>query len=428
MMLLFQVLGRGRSGSAQRGRGNRSPSPPTGRGASPAPSMKSVGSGTSLEDSLIASIVLVTSLGRELQFGSRMDKVKGEEFSFKANHGYEVEDIIFNEKTCTGIKTVPFLVAWSPEKVSSLQTAYHPAAEAVSSLLLRLSQHMSEKHSKFTSMEARRLSLRSNCTTDELDASAKSQLSIETPAFWDTSLLGETRCALAEVPAATLQSLEVMMLNLFARSSSCANQRARVPNSMELVKGLHLQSLRGWLAFTKRQKDMSTDLQNMENDELQHETSGYLTCKTAGFLDSFACPLDEVTRCAWLFHGIDPSVADDLGNTDFSVDKSGVEEGKLYGRGLYFTEWCGDVDERSSTSSGGLHCMMLCRVALGNVLVEDELLPDVVGLVNKCIDGPYHSVIGDRSARCNGARREFVVYDKDQVYPEFLLWYRRIYS
>jgi len=72
--------------------------------------------------------------------------------------------------------------------------------------------------------------------------------------------------------------------------------------------------------------------------------------------------------------------------------------------------------------------MMLCRVALGNVLVEDELLPDVVGLVNKCIDGPYHSVIGDRSARCNGARREFVVYDKDQVYPEFLLWYRRIYS
>jgi len=42
------------------------------------------------------------------------------------------------------------------------------------------------------------------------------------------------------------------------------------------------------------------------------------------------------------------------------------------------------------------------------------------------MNGAYHSVLGDRE-HARGTFREFIVYDDNQVYPEFLLWYRRLY-
>jgi len=36
-------------------------------------------------------------------------------------------------------------------------------------------------------------------------------------------------------------------------------------------------------------------------------------------------------------------------------------------------------------------------------------------------------VIGDRGFRANGFR-EFVVFDSNQVYPEFIVWYRKDFA
>ena len=38
--------------------------------------------------------------------------------------------------------------------------------------------------------------------------------------------------------------------------------------------------------------------------------------------------------------------------------------------------------------------------------------------------GEYHSVLGDRE-KCRGTFREFMVYDNAQIYPEWIIWYRR---
>ena len=38
--------------------------------------------------------------------------------------------------------------------------------------------------------------------------------------------------------------------------------------------------------------------------------------------------------------------------------------------------------------------------------------------------GGFHSVLGDRE-KARGTYREFVVYDQDQAYPEYLIIYRR---
>jgi hypothetical protein len=49
------------------------------------------------------------------------------------------------------------------------------------------------------------------------------------------------------------------------------------------------------------------------------------------------------------------------------------------------------------------------------------------GLLRQIRDKRYHSLLGDRE-KCRKTFREFVVYDDDQVYPEFAVWYERVYE
>ena len=47
--------------------------------------------------------------------------------------------------------------------------------------------------------------------------------------------------------------------------------------------------------------------------------------------------------------------------------------------------------------------------------------------MNEVLYGPYDSVLGDRE-KCRGTYKEFVIYDADQVYPAYVVKYRRIVS
>merc|ERR1712094_158231 len=42
-----------------------------------------------------------------------------------------------------------------------------------------------------------------------------------------------------------------------------------------------------------------------------------------------------------------------------------------------------------------------------------------------CLRGKFHSVLGDRR-KCRGTFREFVVFDEDQVYANYILAYTRV--
>merc|ERR1719359_614018 len=70
---------------------------------------------------------------------------------------------------------------------------------------------------------------------------------------------------------------------------------------------------------------------------------------------------------------------------------------------------------------------MVCRCIGGRCYVhaakdinKEELRSDV-------FDGPCHSVFGDREM-LGKPYREVVVYDRDQVFPEWLLIYERCYK
>ena len=41
------------------------------------------------------------------------------------------------------------------------------------------------------------------------------------------------------------------------------------------------------------------------------------------------------------------------------------------------------------------------------------------------LDGPFHSVLGDRVVKLGKPYREVVVHDNNQIFPEFILYYKR---
>lgn len=43
-----------------------------------------------------------------------------------------------------------------------------------------------------------------------------------------------------------------------------------------------------------------------------------------------------------------------------------------------------------------------------------------------CIEGSFDSVLGDRE-KCRGTYKEFVLFDSEDVYPEYVIEYQRVY-
>jgi len=160
------------------------------------------------------------------------------------------------------------------------------------------------------------------------------------------------------------------------------------------------------------------------------------TCKTnLGDDGADNAILARANLCAeanefYLFHGTKPSAVKAICDDDFELRMAGGNAGTLYGPGLYFAESSSKSDEYADDDKegifAGLYAMILCRVTCGNMHYTDEVRPNVQSLVDSCIrDKTHQSILGDRE-KCRGTYREFIVFDKDQAYPEYVIIYRRV--
>jgi len=161
--------------------------------------------------------------------------------------------------------------------------------------------------------------------------------------------------------------------------------------------------------------------------------------------------LDAQVNENWLFHGTTRAAAEGIAENDFRLDLTGSNAGTLYGKGIYLAENVSKSDEYGEGPKGpageeqmeaGFEApkpkgpppplvresfMLVCRSTLGKVFYTDEQRPDPEKLVKSCTKGgEYQCVLGDRLKR-NGTYREIVVYSDDQVYPEFIVRYERIF-
>ena len=141
--------------------------------------------------------------------------------------------------------------------------------------------------------------------------------------------------------------------------------------------------------------------------------------------DSLNAALNEV----YLFHGTSITSAEGISKTGFRIDLAGSAAGAMFGKGAYFAERSTKSDEyvkptriKIGLSEETHFAMFLCRVCL----CELYRITDFDRSAERKVLGSkdYDSLLGDREA-ASGTYREFIVYDADQVYPEYVIIYKR---
>merc|ERR1712023_383506 len=175
-----------------------------------------------------------------------------------------------------------------------------------------------------------------------------------------------------------------------------------VPDRLLVTRGQRCQNVQNWVEYSRRRWEIRGELKADKG-----LTKSIENVKTAGVLpraDRFQ--LDSDANEEFLFHGTNDSAAEGITRGDFLVNLAGSNAGTLYGRGVYLAESCSKSDEYSAENSDGMRCMLLCRTTLGNVLYCDAVRPPVDYLVHLCVNGPFHSVLGDRE-KARGTFREF---------------------
>jgi len=155
-------------------------------------------------------------------------------------------------------------------------------------------------------------------------------------------------------------------------------------------------------------------------------------------------PLDPSINEWRLLHGAPWKTVQGISKTGFLLRLAGSgatwkEPGHtagvpLYGYGCYLAENSTKADEYSTEIVDGLRSdegcctMLVCRVTGGFCHVVETNEYDKDQLRKNIFDGNYHSVLGDRVKKLNKPFREIVVYDTTQVFPEFILYYRRLFK
>jgi hypothetical protein len=196
-----------------------------------------------------------------------------------------------------------------------------------------------------------------------------------------------------------------------------------VPDRLLITRGRRCQNVQNWVEYSRRRWQIKQDL-----DAKKGLPTSIDNLKTAGVLvgqDQYQ--LDSDAHEEFLFHGTNDTAADCITKGDFLVNLAGSNAGTLYGRGVYLAESVSKSDEYTQPNACDERCILVCRATLGYVNYNDQIAPNVDALVKSCTEGPYHCVLGDRE-KCRGTYREIMVYDGHQVYPEYVIWYKRVYE
>jgi len=206
-----------------------------------------------------------------------------------------------------------------------------------------------------------------------------------------------------------------------------------VPRGYQVEQVISVQNADSWSSYSDMLTKVTTDCSRVPSSAPIKDWTSY-----NGQINTFAlsqtilnkCNLPPLTANAnefLLFHGTKADAASLIAENHFDMAYA-CKDG-LFGAGLYFAENSSKSDEYVKPSKEGLFPIILCRVALGriNYCAEKDPVahPGRTALQDSCSTGGYHSVLGDRK-KVRGTFREFIVYDHFQVYPQFIVWYKRL--
>eukprot|EP00440_Ansanella_granifera_P065700 gb/GFBE01071253.1/.p1 GENE.gb/GFBE01071253.1/~~gb/GFBE01071253.1/.p1 ORF type:complete len:1041 (+),score=188.52 gb/GFBE01071253.1/:1-3123(+) len=311
-------------------------------------------------------------------------------------------------------------------------------------------------------------------------AAAALAISKRLPPGWDveamlSSGVGGTSAKLVnkeQLPVQVLPSFQQLLDHCHVCKATKDRREKLMPFRLEVADVVRVQNGAAWMDYSKARarvgdKLFSADFQNMEVDDSSStvsqstdesarsprsttegsETDHSQTFQTTA-LESARSPRsttdgppvltssiqqEELMRILgeaevgsnehWLFHGTSAAAVQGISDREFRLDKAGSHRGTMYGKGIYFAECSTKADEYSEEDEEGYCWMLLCRVTLGNPLVCRDKKPPK-DILEQCQSKGKDSLIGDRWAAV-GTFREFILFDSNQVYPAFILRYKR---
>jgi hypothetical protein len=123
-----------------------------------------------------------------------------------------------------------------------------------------------------------------------------------------------------------------------------------------------------------------------------------------------------------LFHGTAPATARLI--AEYGFDERMASLSGLYGAGTYFAEnACKSSQYARSTTQAGERTMIYSRVLMGDAFrtnahqAQIRRAPDKPGGRGRTFD----SVLGSGGGQVH---REFIVYDRTQIYPEYIIYFK----
>eukprot|EP00927_Polykrikos_kofoidii_P027676 TRINITY_DN24269_c0_g1_i1.p1 TRINITY_DN24269_c0_g1~~TRINITY_DN24269_c0_g1_i1.p1 ORF type:complete len:924 (-),score=145.03 TRINITY_DN24269_c0_g1_i1:159-2930(-) len=165
-----------------------------------------------------------------------------------------------------------------------------------------------------------------------------------------------------------------------------------------------------------------------ESEVLRAATPPVFTTAVVGKQNNILLDLDESVNEVYLWHGTFVRHALSIAQDDFRLDLAGTNVGTMYGKGIYLAECSSKADEYARDEPRGYYegtyAMLLCRACLGKMFYTTRR-DEEAG--SKVMSGEFDSTLGDRAQSVH-TYREFVLYDVDQVYPEYIVIYNRIHA
>eukprot|EP01061_Rhynchopus_euleeides_P003985 TRINITY_DN13293_c1_g1_i1.p1 TRINITY_DN13293_c1_g1~~TRINITY_DN13293_c1_g1_i1.p1 ORF type:complete len:505 (+),score=185.09 TRINITY_DN13293_c1_g1_i1:52-1515(+) len=194
---------------------------------------------------------------------------------------------------------------------------------------------------------------------------------------------------------------------------------AKPGGGLKVTKVFRVEHADLWMNYQVQRAQMQQRLAGREMDLVAP------VCHTTGIgTEHLSGDVNELH----LFHGTVHTRCIISEGMDDRVAKSG-----LHGAGLYFAESSSKADEYMHPNLKGECDLFVCRVLLGHPHMRFAYPTDLDRSARRppCIQGHMetakcgHSLADSIVASLRSKPREFVVYDRSHVYPEFLLRVRR---
>jgi len=278
-------------------------------------------------------------------------------------------------------------------------------------------------------------------------------INVEFPPYWSTVSSGNSHNTLEEYFEVDLHpsSEEFSRISIFMNSNIGDHQAkygcvgGKDPVAFQVTKVKRIQNLELWRRF----EFVRTGIIKQNRYELPFQMSSLYLQEKPILLPQ----LDPHSNEYYLFHGTKWNVIDIVKKKGFD-ERVGSITG-MFGAGIYLAENssksnqyipCPQCEMGAIFTSGPCKCknqtspygMLLCRVILGDVHIAMKYDTKIYkGTKEKPVRRPpsksnneelYDSVMGESKLHGGDTLnyREFIVYDRLQVYPEYVIYFNRI--